>query len=128
MKTFYVNTHTPEQKAHLAEWIAALRSGAYKQGTGMLRNIDNNFCCLGVACDLSKISQWNEGDDDPNSYNYLGLSGTTAAKVNAYFGINSSISGKLINMNDGVAGEKANTFAEIADFLENEVLGENPTR
>lgn len=33
-------------------WVAALRSGDYKQGTGALRNADNKFCCLGVLCDL----------------------------------------------------------------------------
>lgn len=31
--------------------VKALRSGAYKQTTQRLR-IDNQFCCLGVACDL----------------------------------------------------------------------------
>lgn len=41
------------------EWIAALRSGDYKQGTGFLHTydiffkIDNEFCCLGVLCELA---------------------------------------------------------------------------
>lgn len=34
-----------------AKWVAALRSGNYKQGAGFLRQ-GNNFCCLGVLCDL----------------------------------------------------------------------------
>lgn len=38
----------PEIKA---KWLAALRSGEYKQGRGELRNGDS-FCCLGVLCDL----------------------------------------------------------------------------
>lgn len=29
------------------QWVAALRSGKYKQGTGYL-NRDGKFCCLGV--------------------------------------------------------------------------------
>ena len=33
-------------------WIAALRSGKYKQGRGRLRD-GNKFCCLGVLCDLA---------------------------------------------------------------------------
>ena len=39
-------------------WIAALRSGDYKQGENALRMPDSDdknascFCCLGVACDL----------------------------------------------------------------------------
>jgi len=33
-------------------WVAALRSGDYKQGHEVLRRGDE-FCCLGVACDLA---------------------------------------------------------------------------
>lgn len=34
------------------EWVAALRSGEYEQGTGYLRS-GNEFCCLGVLCDIA---------------------------------------------------------------------------
>lgn len=44
------------------QWVAALRSGKYQQGTGCLRYSDTlsnavpvegtSFCCLGVLCDL----------------------------------------------------------------------------
>ena len=33
------------------QWIAALRSGDYKQGRSFLRK-GNHYCCLGVLCDL----------------------------------------------------------------------------
>ena len=33
-------------------WVAALRSGEYKQGRGSL-NKGDFFCCLGVLCDLA---------------------------------------------------------------------------
>lgn len=33
------------------KWVAALRGGKYGQGQDALRNGDQ-FCCLGVACDL----------------------------------------------------------------------------
>ena len=33
------------------KWVAALRSGEYKQTRGYLSN-SNGFCCLGVLCDL----------------------------------------------------------------------------
>lgn len=39
------------------KWVAALRSGKYRQGAGVLREGDQ-FCCLGVACDLSRIGKW----------------------------------------------------------------------
>jgi hypothetical protein len=34
------------------KWLTALRSGEYKQGPGALRRGDE-FCCLGVLCDLA---------------------------------------------------------------------------
>lgn len=34
------------------KWVAALRSGEYKQGKGQLRDTENRFCCLGVLCNL----------------------------------------------------------------------------
>lgn len=47
-------TQTVEQKQRCEEWILALRSGKYSQGTGSLKvkikGVDH-FCCLGVACD-----------------------------------------------------------------------------
>lgn len=43
-------------------WVEALRSGRYRKGTRVLRNINNEFCCLGVLCDLyvlhTKKSEW----------------------------------------------------------------------
>lgn len=33
------------------QWLQALRSGQYQQATKQLR-YHNNFCCLGVLCDL----------------------------------------------------------------------------
>jgi len=36
------------------KWVAALRSGEYKQGQRQLHNADGDkFCCLGVLCDLA---------------------------------------------------------------------------
>lgn len=35
------------------KWVAALRSGEYKQGRARLKTHEgNSFCCLGVLCDL----------------------------------------------------------------------------
>ena len=39
-----------------AKWVAALRSGDYKQGRGALKATTfrgDEFCCLGVLCDIS---------------------------------------------------------------------------
>lgn len=35
------------------KWVDALRSGQYKQGYGTLKNGEEEYCCLGVLCDLA---------------------------------------------------------------------------
>ena len=43
-------------KKEVAElWVKALRSGDYRQGFGRLRTPEDNYCCLGVLCDISPI-------------------------------------------------------------------------
>ena len=55
-------TYTPEQqKQNRNKWIAALRSGDYRQATGSLR-LNDSFCCLGVACDISGLGTWIDHD------------------------------------------------------------------
>ena len=36
-----------------ADWVAALRSGTYRQISGHLADEGNGRCCLGVLCDLA---------------------------------------------------------------------------
>lgn len=43
------------KKENADKWVAALRSGIYKQGTGVLKNDKNCFCCLGVLLDINGI-------------------------------------------------------------------------
>lgn len=40
------------KKAIALRWAAALKSGDYAQGGGVLRNSREDFCCLGVLCNL----------------------------------------------------------------------------
>jgi len=54
-------------KQRKAEWTAALRSGNYEQGAGALRPVDDNYCCLGVLCDLyakATGEAWGKDDGD----------------------------------------------------------------
>ena len=106
------------------EWIEALRSGKYEQGR-MYLNLGGKFCCLGVACDISKealqlnvgVSKLRNGKE-VNSYN--DINGSLSSEVIKYFsfvmkeeeGLN-----RLTYMNDSVG----KTFEQIADIVE-----ENP--
>lgn len=106
-------------------WVAALRSGKYKQGNGMLR-IDGAFCCLGVLCDVVNPSGW--GAELP-----MGSSGHVAV----YFGEQTAgltpevmaLAGLDCDLGDRVSidGERdllsthndcGKTFEQIADAIE----------
>lgn len=74
------------------KWIAALRSGKYKQGEGCLRN-GNSFCCLGVLCDIKNPNGWennsfNDGGEEavkvlPEAVrNWAGLPATNGSNLN----------------------------------------------
>ena len=46
-------------KKHLqnrVKWIAALRSGKYKQAFGALRRNDTSFCVMGLGLELCKLN------------------------------------------------------------------------
>ena len=61
-----------------ALWIAALRSGEYKQGKGSLHLVNpsgETYCCLGVLCDLA----WKAGIVERTF-----LEGDEAGMVGAY--------------------------------------------
>ena len=52
-------------KKEIAEkWVAKLRSGEIKQGTGFLRRSTGERCCLGVLCDMAV-----EAKRYPGAYN-----------------------------------------------------------
>ena len=52
-------------KEAIKEWIKDLRSGQYKQSTGVLKK-EEGYCCLGVACEtykkLTGRGVWENGD------------------------------------------------------------------
>src|SRR4051812_19674656 len=52
------------------QWVAALRSGEFKQGKAALRNGDT-FCCLGVLCELHRRAnggEWERNEEDDFLY------------------------------------------------------------
>lgn len=51
-------------KALKDKWLAALRSGEYKQGMNCLMQEspegERSYCCLGVLCDVSDTGEWEQ--------------------------------------------------------------------
>lgn len=110
-----------------AQWIAALRSGQYKQGTSRLRRIirgEDRYCCLGILCELAVQAGaitpptrsngealYRYGEDSaclPNAVSrWSGLNGFSGLYI-----INGSQS-SLVENND-----KGMTFDQIADTIE----------
>jgi hypothetical protein len=110
------------------QWLAALRSGKYKQGKNRLHKIDNTFCCLGVACDIFREQLHLECKEEIGSdYEdvYLHENGCASAlpeKVQLLLNLRDDLGypkdmklhKSLIALND--IEEKS--FSEIADIIE----------
>jgi hypothetical protein len=109
--------------------VKALRSGEYKQGTSVLVDSRDRFCCLGVACNISDSTlQWEEnksGDwaidqrvsELPPSiqeeYGFYSELGDMRGGFE-YVTINGRVYDNLATANDDGC-----TFDQIADFIEN---------
>lgn len=99
-------------------WVDALRSGEYKQGFEALRSPDDEFCCLGVLCDLyskEKTIPW----DDTNGGSYTHEGGISFPSQNVkdwadIWFVYSNILSVLVDMND----HARNSFKTIADYIE----------
>jgi len=87
------------------KWVAALRSGKYKQGFRTLwRESDNSHCCLGV---LEAI----QGHKEPKGVLY-NLRGMIDGAWSTY-GVSEEERSILAIMNDG-----KRPFSDIADYIE----------
>lgn len=104
-----------------ALWIESLRGGEYGQGIGRLRSrVSNNFCCLGVLCDLASkegVGEWRSCEDNVFAMNFLtegeGVeSAFLPSAVRTWAGMSVGTS-DLMDMNDSGV-----TFEEIADYIE----------
>lgn len=110
-------------------WAKALRSGKYNQTTGQLKSQGNQFCCLGVLCDIApkRLGRW----DGTRFFTANGLSEWSGlpASVLKWAGMTRSTSdpqsdasdadtsrGKFIKLNDTLKL----SFADIAAIIEKE--------
>lgn len=119
------------------EWVEALRSGEYKQGKMNLRSKNDEYCCLGVLCDIyrKKVAgapDWNPVSDLKKTYQYGDSYGYPPVEVRDWAGhdvfqyIDASKHAPeqvdknygeaqmtLVALNDGGA-----TFEQIANLIE----------
>lgn len=55
--------------------VEALRSGKYKQGFRALKTCEGEYCCLGVATELSRndlgLGDWSNGNTYGREYQYI---------------------------------------------------------
>lgn len=93
------------------KWVAALRSGNYKQGYNNLKKY-GCYCCLGVLCDVVGC-QWT----DCNRANYDGHDTnnmTLPANLRIAAGLSEEQESELVDMND----HHKVSFDDIADYIE----------
>lgn len=102
------------------QWVAALRSGQYKQGKGKLRDKHDNYCCLGVLCDILGV-EWFKNDIECN---YSTSKDSRATKFLPESIVEESgmrtTAGKYDYANDSLVAKNDNSvaFSEIADIIE----------
>jgi hypothetical protein len=95
-------------KAFKRKWVAALRSGKFKQGHNTLYSSrDDAYCCLGVACKVHKPHEMPMGGSLVED---LGEVPKGAIKVLVLHGVQD----KLITMND----DRKLSFKRIASYID----------
>lgn len=114
-------------KKHKAkQLIKALRSGRHIQGRGVLVNDDDEFCCLGVTCNISKQPlEWEFSD---HYWQIGGCYSELPEDIQQEFGFYSTYGARrdekhlLINGNSysclAVANDAGCSFEQIADYIE----------
>ena len=120
-------------KKEIAEqWAAELRSGKYKQGAAYLK-YENCYCCLGVLCEISNISNFEETSfedvDRIDADEYFGCNTELPNEVMEWSGMRNEVGDFLdvaikseLRLNKYTSLTAANdsgvSFLEIADFIE----------
>ena len=108
-------------------WLAALRSGEFEQTTMEMRS-GNAYCCLGVACELYRLT-YGEGHwkktDSADFYFSIGrenTGGLLPVRVKDALGL-TDINGHFDGSNLARINDRGATFVEIADIIESEPPG-----
>jgi hypothetical protein len=94
-------------------WIDALQSGHYEQGTGKLRNKWDEFCCLGVLCNIHAQENPEVASKETDPRSYMGLKNYPSRDVLIWSELPFPSIDDLIIMND----IKQMGFPEIAAYI-----------
>lgn len=101
-------------KQNIKKWVEALESGRYKQGSSYLATIDNEYCCLGVACEVAiENGVPVQKKELENWYSYDSLSEFPPSIVMDWIGIPNEEQYDYTKMND----EMHLSFKEIAEEI-----------
>lgn len=111
------------------EWLRYLRNGEYQQGTRRLVTVsekgDEQFCCLGVLCDIGLDDDWHltldKANTDPESplvdaYEIGGVKTKPSNPQLGELGLEHHAMHDLVRMNDG-----GSLFADIATWIEENI-------
>ena len=109
----------------LNTWIPALRSGTYDQGRHKLKDDQDRFCCLGLACHLID-PKWKQLSRLPEYFYWIGTTNDTHLPykiADRLFGngdINCGPEVEIDGIVTNLAGhnDRGVTFSQIADALE----------
>ena len=110
-------------------WLKALRSGQYEQTTSMLKK-GNNFCCLGVLCDLyaeEKDKKWEDWGDD--KWGICGATEILPKDVSRWAGLGQENDDPIVTPNEewedrqslSELNDGGFSFREIADMIEEQM-------
>lgn len=106
-------------------WVAALRSGDYKQAKGQLRTSDDGFCCLGVLCNLHAEAHPKIAREQTDPIRYFSEKAILPTVVRSWSGMESR-TGNAYNISFGLrdyrtlaeANDAGVTFEQIANWIE----------
>lgn len=106
------------------KWVAALRSNRYFKGSGQLRDSESSsFCCLGVLCDLHRLSRV-KASGKWNNDEYLDENEAVPGTVMKWAGISDNIgtprTGLVIDLYPSLADANDDhiSFYALADYIE----------
>ena len=113
---------TPKQIEKVENWLAALRSGKYKQGKIMLYDRNNDtYCCLGILCRTNNLPMKKNSSREtdfvfPNTKMLCGMPDSTWFEETTGFPF--TFAEKLARCND----DESMPFKNIADVIGIEML------